>query len=58
MFYKEKSDPELSNELFKNPGAPYRWYGPNLWRTEGNKWSYEYQLDEMGVLTSPVYWLE
>lgn len=34
------------------------WYGPNLWRTEGNKWSYEYQLEQMGVLTTPVYWVE
>lgn len=41
-----------------NDDRTEQWYGPNLWRTEGNKWSYEYQLEEMGVLTSPVYWLE
>lgn len=34
------------------------WYGPNLWRTEGNKWSYEYQLFETGILVSPVWWIE
>ena len=34
------------------------WYGPNLWRTTGNKWSYEYQLEPIGVLTTPVYWIE
>ena len=32
------------------------WYGPNLWRTEGAKWAYEYQLTPMGVLTTPLYW--
>lgn len=34
------------------------WYGPNLWRTRGNKWTYEYRLEEMGILTAPLYWLE
>jgi hypothetical protein len=34
------------------------WYGPNLWRTRGNKWSYEYQLEKMGILTTPMYWVE
>lgn len=34
------------------------WYGPNLWRTLGNKWTYEYRLEEMGILTAPLYWLE
>ncbi|GKH31566.1 hypothetical protein MCI89_10655 [Muricomes sp. OA1] len=33
------------------------WYGPNLWRTRGNKWTYEYRLEEMGVLSAPLYWL-
>lgn len=41
-----------------NANAEETWYGPNLWRTEGNKWSYEYQLSEMGILTSPVWWLK
>jgi hypothetical protein len=34
------------------------WYGPNLWRTTEEKWSYEYQLKEMGILTAPRYWIE
>lgn len=38
-----------------NADASEKWYGPNIWRTEGNKWCYEYQLKEMGILTTPVY---
>jgi len=34
------------------------WHGPNLWRTTGSKWSYEYQLQPMGILTTPQYWVE
>lgn len=41
-----------------NSDSSEHWYGPNLWRTQGNKWSYEYQLEEMGVLTTPRYWVE
>ncbi len=41
-----------------NADAAETWYGPNLWRTQGSKWSYEYQLSEMGILTSPVWWLQ
>ncbi len=40
-----------------NADAGEAWYGPNLWRTVGRKWSYEYQLKEMGILTTPRYWL-
>lgn len=35
-----------------------QWYGPNLWRTKGRKWSYEYQLKKMGILTTPKYWVK
>lgn len=31
----------------------YDWYGPNSWRTKGDDWSYEYQVKDMGLLTSP-----
>lgn len=41
-----------------NADISEKWYGPNLWRTEGSKWSYEYQLKETGVLTTPVIWTE
>ena len=29
------------------------WYGSPLWRTKGNCFSYDYQLKESGVLTTP-----
>jgi len=29
------------------------WFGPNAWRSEGDAWSYEYQLKPMGLLTAP-----
>lgn len=41
-----------------NADASEKWYGPNLWRTTGNKWSYEYQLKETGILVSPTYWIK
>lgn len=41
-----------------NADSSETWYGPNLWRTTGCKWSYEYQLEEMGILTTPLYWIE
>ena len=31
----------------------YSWFGPDCWRTVGDRWSYEYQLKELGVLISP-----
>jgi len=34
------------------------WQGPNAWRTTGIQWSYEYQLKPMGILTTPMYWIE
>jgi AraC-like DNA-binding protein len=41
-----------------NADASESWYGPNIWRTTDEKWSYEYQLKEMGILTAPRYWIE
>ena len=32
------------------------YFDPNAWRTEGEDWSYEYQLKETGLLKSPVLW--
>lgn len=29
------------------------WCGPNAWRTQGDQWSYEYQLTPSGILKSP-----
>lgn len=31
-----------------------KWVGPGIWRTTGDRWSYEYQLRPMGILASPV----
>lgn len=31
-----------------------RWIGPNAWRSEGDRWCYDYRLCEEGVLTTPV----
>lgn len=36
-----------------NSDSSEKWHGPNSWRTKGKKWSYEYQLREMGVLVTP-----
>ena len=41
-----------------NADRSEKWYGPNIWRTTGNKWSYEYQLKQMGILKSPLYWIK
>lgn len=30
------------------------WSGPNLWRTTGYNWCYEYRLRDTGILSSPV----
>ena len=30
-----------------------RWHGPNAWQSEGDSWSYEYQLRQTGILTAP-----
>ena len=30
------------------------WIGPGEWYTEGSRWSYEYCLKDMGVISSPV----
>ena len=30
------------------------WHGPGAWRTEGDSFSYEYQLKEVGILKAPV----
>lgn len=29
------------------------WFGPRAWRTEGDKWCYEYRIHEQGILTTP-----
>lgn len=34
------------------------WFGPMAWRSEGEAWSYEYQLRRAGVLAAPILYLE
>lgn len=29
------------------------WHGPDAWRTGGERWSYEYNLKQIGILSSP-----
>ncbi len=36
----------------------FRWIGPQLWRTEGDEWSYEYLLRKTGIFSSPVLFEE
>ncbi len=36
-----------------NSHPDFRWYGPNSWRTTGDIWAYEYQLEPMGILSAP-----
>lgn len=31
-----------------------RWFGPGVWRTSGDNWSYEYKLKRFGILKSPI----
>lgn len=34
------------------------WMGPNAWRTEGERYSYEYQLKRAGILKTPLIYEE
>lgn len=31
-----------------------KWTGPNFWRSEGDRWCYEYLLKDTGILASPI----
>ncbi len=30
-----------------------RWIGPNAWRSEGDRWCYDYLIAQLGILTTP-----
>ena len=30
------------------------WFGPDAWRSENDRWSYEYRLTQQGLLTAPM----
>lgn len=38
-----------------NADSSTYYYGPDAWRTQGDSWSYEYQLKDFGILKSPVF---
>ena len=37
-----------------NAETDLRWVGPNMWFTNGDAYSYEYNLRDMGIMASPV----
>ncbi len=37
-----------------NTDRKLKWLGPTAWRTEGDCWTYEYELYEEGVIHSPI----
>lgn len=39
-----------------DPGT--KWFGPDAWRSEADRWSYEYQIKPTGVLISPIIEVE
>ncbi len=41
-----------------NCDSSWTWHGPNAWRTEGDRWSYEYVLKKTGILKSPAISVE
>ena len=37
-----------------NNNTSQTWFGPTVWRTAGDEYSYEYQLKDMGILAAPI----
>ena len=37
-----------------NCDEAYGYYSPRAWYTEGEQWSYDYCVEDMGILKSPV----
>lgn len=37
-----------------NCDRSFGWYGPDAWRTQADRWSYEYVLRDFGILKSPA----
>ena len=35
-------------------GDKREWFGPDMWYSENDEWSYEYQIKDTGILSSPV----
>ena len=57
---KHKIEFKLFGNRFNSFGAVHNtiesllWPGPNMWRTNGDEYSYEYQLKDMGIMGAPV----
>ena len=51
MFYKEKEEPELREELFENPGAAYRGAPFWAWNKKLNKKEKFFIVLVLGVIT-------
>ncbi|MBQ1967586.1 MAG: hypothetical protein II356_06385, partial [Clostridia bacterium] len=55
-----KLDLKLYTHRFNSFGAVHNadaaldWHGPDAWRTKEEKWTYEYRLKEVGILSTPV----
>ena len=55
-----KLDLKLYTHRFNSFGAVHNadaaldWHGPDAWRTKEEKWTYEYRLKEVGILSAPV----
>ncbi len=56
---KHNVDIKLFTNRFNSFGAVHltdsqmSWHGPNAWREPNEKWSYEYNLKKVGILTTP-----
>ncbi len=56
---KHKVDIKLFTHRYNSFGAvhltdvSHSWHGPGAWREEDEKWSYEYNLKNVGILTTP-----
>lgn len=37
-----------------NNNTSQTWFGPTVWRTEGDEYCYEYRLKDMGILAAPI----
>lgn len=43
----------INGDCLKSNPCP--WYSPNMWYYKGDKWTYDYQLDDMGIMAAPVF---
>ena len=41
------------NEIGYNNNGERSWKGPNMWYVKDNEWSYDYVVEETGIVSSP-----